>query len=198
MLSLPWLNSNLFARFTITGSIPIEQENNPEKDKVVLLSLLFLAQFRQHGEIFQGRRILGGLLATGDVAEQPAHDFAGARLGQAVGEANVVGPGQSADLANHVFLQLAFQVFGRRNAATQGDEADKAFALELIWPADNRGLRDLVMMNEGALDFHRAQAVAGHIDDVIDPAHDPEIAVFILARAVRGKVAMRHLAPVLL
>src|SRR6266436_6241492 len=151
MLSLPWLNSNLFARFTITGSIPIEQENNQEKDKVVLLSLLFFAQLRQHGKIFQRRRVLGGLLAAGDVAEESAHDLAGARFGQAVGKANVVGPGQSADLANHVFLQLAFQVFGRRNAATQGDEADQSFTLELIWSADNRCLRDFFVMDEGAL-----------------------------------------------
>ena len=129
MLSLPWLNSNLFARFTITGGIPIEQENNQEKDKVVLLSLLFLPQLRQHGKIFQRRRVLGGLLAAGDVAEESAHDLAGARLGKAVGEADVVGPGQSADLANHVFFQLAFQVFRGRNTPPQRHEANQSFSL---------------------------------------------------------------------
>src|SRR5580704_9306790 len=40
--------------------------------------------------------------------------------------------------------------------------------------------------------------MAGDVDDVIDTAHDPEIAVFVFARAVSGEVRTRNLRPVLL
>ena len=35
------------------------------------------------------------------------------------------------------------------------------------------------MMHQGALDFHRAQAVAGDVEHVVDAAHDPEVAVLV-------------------
>ena len=44
------------------------------------------------------------------------------------------------------------------------------------------------MAHQGALDLHRAQAVAAHIDHVIDPAHHPEVAVPIPAGAVAGEI----------
>ena len=46
------------------------------------------------------------LLPGGDVAQQPAHDLAGARLGQRVGEADVRGLRDAADLVHHVLAQI--------------------------------------------------------------------------------------------
>src|SRR5262249_39452701 len=66
------------------------------------LAFLLFPQPRQHAVILEGRRIAGGLPAAGDVAEQPAHDLAGAGLGQGVGEANVVRPGQRTDFLDDV------------------------------------------------------------------------------------------------
>ena len=53
-------------------------------------------------------------------------------------------------------------------------------------------------MDQGALDLHRAQPVAGDVEHVVDAAHDPEVAVLVAAGAVAGEVDVRHLAPVLL
>src|SRR3546814_19287055 len=39
-----------------------------------------------------------------------------------------------------------------------------------------------------SLDFRRAHAVAGNVDDVVDPAGDPVIAVGIAATAVAGEI----------
>src|SRR5258706_11938001 len=46
--------------------------------------------------------------------------------------------------------------------------------------------------------FHRAQPMPGYVEHVVDPPHDPEIAVFIFARTVAGKVRARNLRPILL
>ena len=43
----------------------------------------------------------------GDVLEQPAHDLAAARLGQAVGEATLVGAGEFADLVGNAGSDLS-------------------------------------------------------------------------------------------
>ena len=60
--------------------------------------LLVLPQLGQHGVVLERRRVAHRLLARGDVAQQAAHDLAAARLGQRVGEADLVGPGEGADL----------------------------------------------------------------------------------------------------
>ena len=59
----------------------------------------------QDAVVFQRRRVAHRLAAGGNVAEQPPHDLAASRLGQRVGEVDVVGHGQSADLLADVLLQ---------------------------------------------------------------------------------------------
>ena len=42
--------------------------------------------------------------------------------------------------------------------------------------------------HQSALDFRRAEPMAGHIDHIVDAAGDPVIAVFIAAAAVAGEI----------
>src|SRR5438105_1207159 len=93
------------------------------------LPLVFLAQLREHAVILQRRCIAGRLLAAGDVAEQAAHDLAGARFRQSLGEADLVWAGQRPDLLGDVRGQLLLQFLRRRVAAAERDEADDALAL---------------------------------------------------------------------
>ncbi len=57
-----------------------------------------LAQLGDDREVFQRRRVALDLAVRGQFPQQPAHDLAGAGLGQRLGEADVVGPGQRANL----------------------------------------------------------------------------------------------------
>src|SRR6202044_3537972 len=52
------------------------------------------------------------------------------------------------------------------------------------------------MRDERGFDFHGAEAMATHVDDVVDAAHEPEVAVGVLARAVAGGVATWNVGPV--
>ena len=67
----------------------------------------------------------------------------------------------------------------------------------MAWPlissgrADHRGLGDGFVRHQRRLYFHGAEAVAGDVDHVVHPAHDPEVAVFVFARAVAGEVGRR-------
>ena len=79
--------------------------------------LIFLAEFGQDAVIFERRGVADGFFAGGDVAQQPAHDFAAAGLGQGAGEADVVGLGQRADFVADVLLELLAQRVVRLAAA---------------------------------------------------------------------------------
>src|SRR5271157_6214619 len=52
------------------------------------------------------------------------------------------------------------------------------------------------MSDQGRLDLHGAEAMAANVDDVIHPAHEPEVAVGVLAGAVSGEVAALDVAPI--
>jgi hypothetical protein len=112
-----------------------------------------------------------------DVAQEAAHDLAGAGLGQRVGEADLLGSGQRPDLLGDVAAQLLGQGVVGRDPGARRHEGDDGLALELVGAADDRGLGDLGVRDQRALDLHGRQAVAGDVDDVVDAAHDPEVAV---------------------
>src|SRR5207237_8777308 len=80
----------------------------------------------------------------------------------------------------------------------QGYECRNRLALQFVRTADHGSFRDSFMGNQGGLDFHSTQAVAGNVDDVVDASHNPEISVFVFAGAVAGEVDPRNLRPVLL
>jgi len=64
------------------------------------------AQFGEEVEFFQRGGVAFDPAAGGDFLEQPAHKLAGPRLGPRVGESNVVGLGDAADLSGGVPFKL--------------------------------------------------------------------------------------------
>src|SRR6185369_16200459 len=71
-------------------------------------------------------------------------------------------------------------------------------ALELVGPSDDGRFRDGGMADQRAFHFHRAETMPGDVHDVVDAAHDPEVAVRVAPGAVAGEVRRFDLAPVLL
>jgi len=58
--------------------------------------------------------------------------------------------------------------------------------------AHHRRLRDRVVRDQGALDLGGPQPVPADVDDVVDAAGDPVVAIFVAAAAVSGEVAARE------
>ncbi len=145
-----------------------------------------------HGGVGEGRGVAEAAeLVLGDLAQDAAHDLAGARLGQAGRELDEVGRGDRADLLAHPGDELLAQVLARLLAGHQRDVGVDALALDVVRVADDRGLGDLRVGDERALDLGRAHAVAGDVDDVVDAAGDPVVAVGVAAAAVAGEVLAR-------
>ncbi len=76
---------------------------------------------------------------------------------------------------------------GRVVRAERAERRD-ACALDLVGHAHDGCLDDGLVADQGAFDFHRAQAVAGDIDDIVDASHDPEVAIVVALGAVAREV----------
>ena len=127
-------------------------------------------------------------LVLSDLAQDAAHDLAGAGLRQAGRELDQIRRRNRADLAADPVLQLLLEVLARRDALHQRDIGIDALSLDVVRIADDRSLGDAVVRDQRALDLGRAHAMAGHVDHVIDAAGDPVIAVGIAPAAVAGEV----------
>ncbi len=73
------------------------------------------------------------------------------------------------------------------------DEHRHGFPLHLVRPADRRRLGHGRMADQRAFDFDRAQAMPGHVQHVVDAAHDPVVAVGVAAAVVAGQIVVRRL-----
>ena len=75
-----------------------------------------------------------------------------------------------------------------RHAFLERHERRDRLALDLVRAADDRRFGDLRMIDERALDFHRADAMPGDVEHVVDAAEQPEVAVVVELGAVAGEV----------
>ena len=99
-----------------------------------------------------------------------------------------IGPGDRTDFLTHVAAQFGHQGIIASAAGLQGHKGHDALPLELIGTAHHGRLGHGAVAHQGRFDFHRAQPVARHIDDVINPAHHPEVAIGVAAGPIAGKI----------
>jgi len=157
------------------------------------------AQLIEDGRVFQGGDVLCDLFAARHRLQQTAHDLARAGLGKIVGEADIVGLGDGADLRGDPVAQLLHQRVGLAGGPLTAahDEGEHRFTLDLVRLADDGGFGHPRVRHQRRLDLHRAQAMPGNVQDVVDAPHDPEIPVLVAVSAVAGDVvAVIELRPV--
>src|SRR5205814_8917872 len=87
---------------------------------------------------------------------------------------------------------------GRVCALLDGDERRNRLAFDLVRAPDARRLGDARVVDQCALDLHRPDAMACHVDHVVDAAEQPVISLAVALRAVARHVYIRSpLVPVL-
>ena len=85
-------------------------------------------------------------------------------------------------------VELLVEVGVGFNAGVEGDEGVDRLSLDVVGDGDDRGLGDMLVGDERAFDLGGADAVARDVDDVVNPAGDPVIAVLVAAAAIAGEV----------
>ena len=76
-----------------------------------------------------------------------------------------------------MIAQFFFQRRRWAGAAFQGDKCDDALALSFHPAVLPRPLPPLSVTDQCAFDFRGAETMPGDIEDVVDPANDPKIAI---------------------
>src|SRR5664279_475333 len=101
---------------------------------------------------------------------------------------NNVGAGDRPNILAHPSNEFGTKFLVLLGADHQSHIGIDALALDVMRIANDGGLRDLFMRDERTLHFRRPEPVTGDIDDIIDPASDPVIAVRVPAAAVAGEI----------
>src|ERR1044072_3682010 len=70
--------------------------------------------------------------------------------------------------------------------------------LHIVGTRDDRSLGDRSVRHERALNFRRSESMSAYINNIIDPAHYPKIAVSVAPRAVAREIDAFNLRPILL
>jgi len=148
-------------------------------------------QFIHHrgvGEVAEVAQVI-----LGDLAQDAAHDLAGAGLGQARGKLDHVRFGDGTDLLHAHLYQFFFQFIVGSDAEHRSDVGVNPLALDLVRVADHRGFGNLFVQDQGAFHFGGAHAMAGDVEYVVHSPGNPVVTVLVAARAVATEVVARVL-----
>lgn len=73
-------------------------------------------------------------------------------------------------------------------ALLDGDKGVDGLAGELVVDADDGGLGNGLVLDEGGLDLGGGETVAGDVDDVVDATADPVEAFVVASSTVTGEL----------
>src|SRR6202790_5725143 len=120
---------------------------------------------------------VAGIHVIGNSGQDTAHDFSGAGFGHVRNDVDALG---ASDFADHG-LDGVHEFFGDRfvghNAGLQGNINFRDAALHFIDYGYDGGFGDFMHGEAGGFQLLGAEAMAGDVDDVIDPAEVSGIAV---------------------
>gem|GEM_PF-4032660 len=127
-------------------------------------------------------------IVFGDLAQDTAHDLAGAGFRQAGSELDLVRCCHRADLIAHMLDEFGAQRFVAGLARHQRHIAIDALSLDMVRIADHGRLRNGAVGDERRFHLCGSKTVAGHVQHVIDAAGDPVIAILVAPAAIAGEV----------
>src|SRR5207244_1944419 len=85
-----------------------------------------------------------------------------------------------------VLLELVLEPGRDLDPLLERDEGRDRLALDVVRLADDGGLGNRLVVDEGGLHLHRRDAVTGDVHDVVHAAEQPEVAVLVALGAVAG------------
>ena len=97
--------------------------------------------------------------------------------------------GDRPDFLSHQIRQFVVEFCGVFVAAEhKRDEGVDALTLDGVGETDDGRFGDGIVQDQRALDFRGADAVPGHVHDVVDPAGDPVVAVCVAPGSVAREI----------
>lgn len=75
-----------------------------------------------------------------------------------------------------------------RDAGFQADEGMDTLTCNVVGSPDNGSLGDGLVHDEGGFDLGGGETVSRDVDDVVDAATDPDVAVLVAGGTITGEV----------
>ena len=129
-----------------------------------------------------------GIIVGRDLAQNPAHDFSGASFWQSVCELHEVGAGDGTNDLTHLRDEFGSELVRRLYRGIQRHITINSLSLDVVRKSNNGRFRDSGVCHKCTLDFGRTHPVPGNIDDIVHPAGDPVISVFVPSASIARKI----------
>ena len=131
-------------------------------------------------------------LPVGNLSHGCAEDLSGPGLGEPGNGDGALEAGQRTDLISHHLHQFSRNFIAvATHTGFQDEEGDGDLALELVFDTDDGTFGHIGMLGDHFLHGPGREPVPCHIDDVIDPAHDVDVSIFVEVAAVSGEIISR-------
>ena len=108
---------------------------------------------------------------------------------------NVIRHSQGPNLLPHVFAKCVFEGVARL-ARTERHKHSHGLPLHVVRPTNRRCLRYRRMADQRAFNLDRREPVTGHVEHIVNAAHDPVIAISVLSGVVACQILPGHTRPV--
>lgn len=124
------------------------------------------------------------LLARQNLPQDSTHNLSTTGLGQVGDDDDRLRRRERANALAHLQDEVLFQLVGDLVAVLDGDESIDGLAGEFVSDADNGGFGHGAVLDQRGFDFGGGQTVTGDVDDVVDAAADPVVAVVVTTGSV--------------
>jgi len=145
--------------------------------------------FADNGRIRQRRGITKAvLLAAEDLAQNTAHDLTTTGLGKVVDNEDGLGGGEGSNGLTNLHDKVLADLLVGLVAFLQRDEGVNGLAGEFIGDTDDGGFGNLRVLDQSGFDFSGGQTVSRNVDNIVNTATDPVVAVLITASTVTSEL----------
>jgi hypothetical protein len=142
-----------------------------------------------HARITQRARITQTIfLTTQNLPKNPPHDLPRPCLGQVHHDKDLFRRGERADALPHLQDEVFLGLVVVGVCVFEGDEGVNGLAGEFVGDADDGGFGHERGFDERGFDLGGGEAVAGDVDNIVDAAADPVVAVVVAGGAVAGEL----------
>ena len=151
--------------------------------------LSFFNKHVNHRRVGQGRDVaqLFGVL-SGDLAQDAAHDLSGTGFWQSRRNQDLIRHRDRPDMGADLVAQCTDQFHIGNNPLFENDVGKNPLPLDFVREANHGRFGAVRVGDQGTLDLGGTHPVSGDIDDVVDPAGDPVVAVFVTPASVTGQI----------
>ena len=101
---------------------------------------------------------------------------------------NSLGCSERTDALSYLHNQVLAKSVVGLVTVLDGNKGGDCLASELVGHTDDSGFSDSVMLDQGSLNLGSGQAVTGNVDNVIDTAADPVVALVVTSSTVTSEV----------